>query len=102
MTLTTPPSASLLDEPPSDETLATRVRLFLEGLKLAVLRRVRVRATDGRVTVEGSVRSFYERQLVIACIKRVTEVGELEDMIQVWDDTPRFVADPRELADAAV
>ena len=90
MTLTISPTARRLDENPADETWARRVRLFLEGLKLAVLRRVRVGARDGTVIVEGSVRSFYERQLVIACSKRVAVVRNVVDRIEVQDDPLGF------------
>jgi osmotically-inducible protein OsmY len=89
-----------LNENPADDTLARRVRQFLEGLKLAVVRRVRVGAQDGGVTVEGSVRSFYERQLVIACIKRVAEVRHVVDRIEVQDYSLPLTIPTSQLADS--
>jgi hypothetical protein len=69
--------------------------LFLEALKLASLRQISVSAQDSRVIVEGELESFYERQLVIACIKRVAEVRQVDDKITIRTDTANFLGPSR-------
>jgi osmotically-inducible protein OsmY len=70
-----------------DEELTTRIRLFLGTLKLAALRHVHVQARDGKVTLKGVVRSFYDRQLAIGCVRRVAGVRQVIDMIKVNEDS---------------
>ena len=86
MSLATSPPAVSADHDLADETLAKRVRLFLETLRLAVLRRVQIRALNGSVFVEDTVQSYYDWQLAIACIRRVAGVREVIDGIHVCND----------------
>ena len=83
MTLAPAPAAFLHLDPAVDEDLARRVRLFLGTRNLAALRRFRIQARNGEVTIEGAVRSYYERQLAIAGAKRVAGVRQVIDMILV-------------------
>jgi osmotically-inducible protein OsmY len=66
-----------------DDDLVHRVRLFLETLHLPALRRVRVEVENGVVIIEGRVGSFHERQLALACVRRVAGVRQIVDNIRV-------------------
>ena len=81
-----------LADPESDEDLSTRIRRFLGTLRLAAVRSIEVEASSGLVTVEGTVGSFYERQLAIACIQRVAGVRQVIDRIRVCDGSLRSAA----------
>jgi osmotically-inducible protein OsmY len=69
-----------------DENLAKRIRLLFGALNLASLRRIRVEVENGSVLIEGAVRTFYERQLVLSCVQRVDGVRQVADLIVVDGD----------------
>jgi len=52
-------------------------------LQYAVLRQTRVHVDNGIVSIVGTVHSFYERQLAIACVQRVAGVREVLDRLSV-------------------
>lgn len=58
-----------------DEQLRHRIHLFLQTLRLAILRRVQIDVQSGVVTIEGIARSYYERQMALACVRRSPECG---------------------------
>ena len=76
----------LIDDPSADDELATRVRLFLGTQRFAALRRLDIGAQNGSVAVDGAVESFYERQLAIACVRRVAGVRQIIDRIVVAEE----------------
>ena len=79
-----PPLAESSDCPSSvDEDLSRRIRLFLDTLRLAVLRRIHIEVEEGLVTIAGIVRSYYDRQLAVACVRRVAGVRQIVDKIRV-------------------
>ena len=79
-TLSPFPSAS-----ESDGLLARRVRQTLVDLHVPILRTLDVTAEDGVVTLRGRVRSYYERQLAHANVRRLTGVEKLVEEITVAD-----------------
>jgi osmotically-inducible protein OsmY len=72
-----------------DEQLRHRVCLFLQTLRLAIARRLQIDVQNGAVIVEGIARSYYERQMAVACVKRVAGVRQVIDRIVVHDDPER-------------
>lgn len=66
-----------------DQDLQRRVVNYLVGRGIPNLRRIRVEADCGTVTLEGRVPSFYQKQLCINCSRRVAGVIELIDRIEV-------------------
>ena len=72
-------------EPNSDASLINRVKLFLQAIGAARLQPMEIDACNGVVTVEGAARSYYERQVAVACIKRVAGVQQVVDRIRVRD-----------------
>lgn len=72
-------------EPTSDAALANRVKLFLQDMCAAHSQPMEIDARDGVVTVEGAVRSYYERQVAVACVRRVAGVQQVVDRIHVRD-----------------
>ena len=75
------------DDPVADEHLAAKSRLFLANQPLAALRRLIISARNGLVTVDGTVGSYYERQLAVACVQRVAGVRRVIDHILVVLET---------------
>jgi osmotically-inducible protein OsmY len=71
-----------------DEQLRHRIQLFLQTLRLAILRRVQIDVQSGVVTIEGIARSYYERQMALACVRRVAGVRQVVDRIVVHE-SPR-------------
>jgi osmotically-inducible protein OsmY len=65
-----------------DRELERRVANFLVQ-HFPRLRTVEVKASQGVVTINGQVNSFYERQLCINCCQRVAGVTNLVDKVEV-------------------
>jgi osmotically-inducible protein OsmY len=65
-----------------DRELERRVANFL-AQHFPRLRTVEVEASQGVVTINGLVNSFYERQLCINCCQRVAGVTSLIDKVEV-------------------
>lgn len=65
-----------------DRELERRVANFLVQ-HFPRLRTVEVEASQGVVTINGRVNSFYERQLCINCCQRVVGVTSLVDKVEV-------------------
>lgn len=61
--------------------LGSRVRDFLAGCRVGS--DVQVRAHEGTVVLEGTVASFYQRQLCLSCRTRVQGVLQIVDKLQV-------------------
>jgi osmotically-inducible protein OsmY len=65
----------------ADVDLKRRINIFLCGRGVSCLR-VGVEVADGTVTFRGTVGSFYERQLCLAC-KHIPGVRKLVDDLKV-------------------
>jgi len=83
-----------------DWTLETRVVNALTERNMPSLRRVKVTARGGTVTLSGSVHSFYEKQLSHHCVRLVSGVTWLIDRIEVTP-APTF-QDPQTINRAAI
>ena len=68
---------------PANVDLEKRVSAFLSSQGRFSLKRIKVAASDGVVTLKGCVRSFYEKQLCLGCVKHVAGVTRLIDVIEV-------------------
>jgi osmotically-inducible protein OsmY len=71
----------------SDADLENRVRVFLAGLKIPGLRGVTVGVEGGVARVGGAVQTFYEKQLVTHCCKRVAGVVGVVNNVRVVQST---------------
>ena len=71
-----------------DEQLALRVHNFLRMKQLLNGTRLRVDADRGVVTLRGSARSFYQKQLWLSGAKRVAGVAGIVDNIEVLPSQP--------------
>lgn len=71
--------------PPSDQDidLENRVLRHLRTQHFSSFRKLMITADQGRVTVEGKVCSFYERQIAISAVQRVAGVIKVIDQILV-------------------
>jgi osmotically-inducible protein OsmY len=78
-------SLSRLPSAESDTLLARRVRQTLAELHVPILRTLDVSAVDGVVALRGRVRSYYERQLAHANVRRIAGVEKLIEEITVAD-----------------
>lgn len=66
-----------------DHELERRVRIFLANRHVPDLMRLKVQVENGQVTMQGSVRSFYHKQLVQDCCRRVAGVRGFVDRVNV-------------------
>lgn len=66
-----------------DIDLRRRVVSFLTDSNMPGLRQLRVDAVDGIVTLNGTVRTYYEKQLSQQRCKRVAGVVRLIDQVEV-------------------
>jgi hypothetical protein len=66
----------------ADRELQLRVRSFL-STRLPQSSRLRIKADNGVVTVQGTHTSFYHKQLCINCCQRVAGVVQLIDRTNV-------------------
>jgi osmotically-inducible protein OsmY len=83
---------SAMDGPFADRDLERRVINYLAGRHVPSLRHLAVQASNGTVTLAGSVRSFYEKQLCQHCCQRVVGVVRLVDKISVVHTQPAVAA----------
>lgn len=67
----------------SDELLANSVVTAVRVARLWLGRNLNVVAEDGRVTLRGTARSFYEKQLILNAVQRVDGVREIVDELAV-------------------
>jgi osmotically-inducible protein OsmY len=70
------------DSHTADRELQRRIRTFLEQMHIPSSQ-LRVDVKNGVVTLRGSHRSFYHKQLCINCCQRVAGVVELIDSTKV-------------------
>ncbi|MBL9090114.1 MAG: BON domain-containing protein [Planctomycetaceae bacterium] len=68
---------------PHDVDLRRRVQSFLHEANMPGLRQLDVEARDGIVTLSGTVRTYYEKQLSQQRCKRVAGVIRLVDNVEV-------------------
>lgn len=64
-----------------DIGLAAQVKMFLAGQHFPGLAKIDVEAEGDMVRLSGRVCTFYERQLAIACCKRVAGVRQVDDRL---------------------
>jgi len=67
----------------ADEELQGRVGRFLAERHVPALRRLKVEARDGTVTLRGRVGTFYEKALGARCCQRVAGVRRIVDAVSV-------------------
>ena len=67
----------------ADRDLQRRVVAYLAGRHVPSLRNLQVEVLNGRVTLRGRVRTFYEKQLGQHSARRVAGVVQLVDAIDV-------------------
>jgi CO dehydrogenase/acetyl-CoA synthase epsilon subunit len=72
----------------ANEQLRQRVRLFLTGSNLPGLRHIDVEVHGDTVILNGSVRTFYEKQLAVRLSRRVAGVIHVVDSIEAWGYLP--------------
>jgi hypothetical protein len=70
------------------EGLRQRVRLFLAGSNIPVLRHVDVEIDGDAVLLRGKVRSYYEKQMALQLASRVAGVIRVIDLIAVHAHVP--------------
>ena len=78
-------NSTFLSASESDSLLVRRVRQTLADLHVPILRTLEVTAEDGVVTLRGRVKTYYERQLAHANVRRLTGVEKLVEEITVAD-----------------
>ncbi len=71
-----------------DREIERNVRSALAARHIPSLRRLNVSASSGAVTVNGDVRSFYEKQVVNHCCQEVAGVHRLDNAVRVAE--PNF------------
>jgi osmotically-inducible protein OsmY len=70
--------------------LKRRVTLFLSQKGVSPDRRLNIEVADGTVTFRGTVASFYQRQLCLACV-HLPGVRKVVDGLQVDTRSPASV-----------
>ena len=68
-----------LDQYAADAELLLRVNMALSSRQQTGRGQVRVRAHNGIVKVEGSVPTYYDRQVIVAVVRHVAGVFRVED-----------------------
>jgi BON domain-containing protein len=73
----------------SDADLSLRLRAALSVQRRAGWHLVRHTVKNGVVRLEGDVPTFYDRQLIVALVRRVAGVYGIEDNLKVGDPSIR-------------
>ena len=66
-----------------DLDLQRRVVNFLSSRYRPALKKLKVEACQGTITLTGQVASFYEKQIAIGCCLRVAGAHRLIDLVEV-------------------
>ena len=77
------PSHDLFHETESDRELSRRIMNYLVTRHVPAARWLEIESQGGVVTLRGSVRSFYHKQLCIHCCQRVAGVIRVQDELDV-------------------
>ena len=85
---------------PADADLSRRIRLFLEQRRLLGGSRLTIAADRGVVTIEGSVPTFHQRQLIVSATRRVAGAVQIVDELEV--DPPRVAASRQRSSEKSV
>ena len=80
-----------MDASPASYSLSTQVQLALSDSPLFSLRRVHVEIAEGLVRLQGTVRSFYQKQMAQETVRRIDGVEQIENQLQVDRLTPSEV-----------
>ena len=59
------------------------IRHALRSCRMSSLQRLEIEVDGGTVTIRGTLRSFYERQVCLARIQRIPHVVKLVDNMKV-------------------
>ena len=70
----------------ADHDLEARVRNYLFGNKMPMLRDIDVEVFGDSVVLRGHVRLYYHKQLCVSCCLRVAGVRNVDDQIVVEPD----------------
>ena len=81
------PVTTSFDSAVADNELQRRVRNFLVSRRVPQSSRLRIVAEGGVVTLYGTHRSYYHKQLCINCCLRVAGVVRLVDATRVAADS---------------
>lgn len=76
----------LILTPEANADLRLRVSQYMADRHMPGLKRVRIDAADGVVTLDGTVGSYYEKQLCQNICRRVAGVVRLIDNVNVDDN----------------
>jgi osmotically-inducible protein OsmY len=66
-----------------DHQLEHRARNILEQHPHLARRRVRLEATQGRLTLRGHVKSYFQKQLAQEALRNLEGVSQLENLLEV-------------------
>jgi osmotically-inducible protein OsmY len=83
MALPISPDPQSVDRPAFDEDLAARVRHSVSMRRSTASLPLCVKAIGGAIVIEGSVRTFYERQMALTGAMNVKGVRQVIDKICV-------------------
>jgi osmotically-inducible protein OsmY len=73
----------LLSETAEDRRIEGLIRRSLAGSHMRTLRSVTVVVRAGTVTLRGTLRTFYEKQICIECCRRAEGVRAYTDQLSV-------------------
>lgn len=76
-------SSNLSNSAGADVELQRRIRIFLQSRRVPRSMDLKIEAKNGVVTLQGTHRSFYHKQLCINCCQRVAGVVQLIDATKV-------------------
>jgi osmotically-inducible protein OsmY len=65
------------------EKLDNRVQVALGNHPAAPKRNVRIEASDGRVTLHGTVHSYYQKQMAQEALRQLEGVQAIDNQIEV-------------------
>ncbi|HWA99484.1 MAG TPA: BON domain-containing protein [Pirellulales bacterium] len=76
-------STIVASESTQDRDLERRIINYLTASHVPGARRLKVKASNGLVTLSGTLRSFYQKQLCCHVVRRVAGVVQLVDQLSV-------------------
>ena len=81
-----PPTATMLlpsDPSPVEQSLVDRLFVALQRSPHLPARNLRIESNEGRVTLTGTVRSYYQKQMAQETVRRLEGVREVRNHLEV-------------------
>jgi osmotically-inducible protein OsmY len=79
--------------PEASATLVDQVHVAIQSNPYLAGRKLRFEAENGRVVLQGTVGTFFQKQMAQEALRRIDGISEIENQLEVnWERGPMLAA----------